>query len=466
MTTLFAVWFPFVVVMACYYSVQCQMATNLNSHAGEQRKVKIVRDIVEIKNSLHESIELDFSVYDSKDEFYVTVLSEDGYALCDGRVSRDSGHTNLTCKGVNESKLRYGENIFFITIYSLKKKEIYSQKAKYYYYYPNYRMVDTLGRSLLLKSAEFGNKMRGSIMIPFVIVEQILQTVNFPYDYHARFKSVIIQLGFRDAINKFASSIKNTWIIVIEKVVLFVGKYSILSRKHELTPLRVNTLRNFFAGLQLFSTIPVPFLGNRVLQVTLGISLVIFLLWKSFSVENMEIGALSFGPSSSPPPGKKTPFNTTQRLFQPPISKHTSILKGLGPFFDPSREVSQQLKMHSAVKHTAIKTKTNLRFTQWFGSMRNCTTQRLVLCIGSIVLLILRHPRYIPCFASYETGDGKSNCGSLPFIQANVNTDISNDLIYVTEPMSVRKLFVGGLAIASQNIIRMMSGRSLSGFSL
>lgn len=86
----------------------------------------------DVEDALKDAIEIDFSIYNRNDEFYITILSEEGYTICEGKVSRTI-LDQIHC-AYDKDVIKYGDNLFFITIYSLKKKEIVAQKTTHFYY--------------------------------------------------------------------------------------------------------------------------------------------------------------------------------------------------------------------------------------------------------------------------------------------------------------------------------------------
>ena len=86
----------------------------------------------DVEHALKDAIEIDFSIYNRNDEFYITILSEEGYTICEGKVSRTI-LDQIHC-AYDKDVIKYGDNLFFITIYSLKKKEIIAKKTTHFYY--------------------------------------------------------------------------------------------------------------------------------------------------------------------------------------------------------------------------------------------------------------------------------------------------------------------------------------------
>jgi hypothetical protein len=85
-----------------------------------------------MEEALKGAIQLDFSLYNKNDEFYISILTEDGYKICDGKLSK-SMFDEITCS-YDKNILKHGDNVFFVTVYSTKRKEIVMQTTTHFYY--------------------------------------------------------------------------------------------------------------------------------------------------------------------------------------------------------------------------------------------------------------------------------------------------------------------------------------------
>lgn len=95
---------------------------------GDVKEAKVAA----VENALKMAVQLDFSLYNKNEEFYISILTEDGYKICDGRLSK-AMLEKIEC-AYDKAMLRRGDNIFFITVFSTKKKEIVMQTTSHFYY--------------------------------------------------------------------------------------------------------------------------------------------------------------------------------------------------------------------------------------------------------------------------------------------------------------------------------------------
>eukprot|EP00600_Ochromonadales_sp_CCMP1393_P000188 CAMPEP_0174985466 /NCGR_PEP_ID=MMETSP0004_2-20121128/18355_1 /TAXON_ID=420556 /ORGANISM="Ochromonas sp., Strain CCMP1393" /LENGTH=592 /DNA_ID=CAMNT_0016238113 /DNA_START=67 /DNA_END=1845 /DNA_ORIENTATION=+ len=96
----------------------------------------ICHSLAESEQSLEDAIKgsltLDFSIYNRDDELYINIINEDGYRICDGRISRRNIE-QIKCT-YDKDLLRYGDNTFFITVYSTKSNNIILQTTSHFFY--------------------------------------------------------------------------------------------------------------------------------------------------------------------------------------------------------------------------------------------------------------------------------------------------------------------------------------------
>ncbi|KAJ1440571.1 hypothetical protein B484DRAFT_443345 [Ochromonadaceae sp. CCMP2298] len=85
-----------------------------------------------LEDAIKGSLSLDFSVYNKDDELYVNIINEDGYRICDGKISRRNLE-QIRCT-YDKDLLRYGDNTFFITVYSTKTNNIILQTTSHFFY--------------------------------------------------------------------------------------------------------------------------------------------------------------------------------------------------------------------------------------------------------------------------------------------------------------------------------------------
>ena len=92
------------------------------------------------EEAIKDSIALDFSIYNRDEEFYINIISEDGYKICDGRISRSS-LDEISCI-YDKELLRHGDNTFFITVYSTRRNNIVLQTTSHFFYDEEYSFLE------------------------------------------------------------------------------------------------------------------------------------------------------------------------------------------------------------------------------------------------------------------------------------------------------------------------------------
>lgn len=90
---------------------------------------KVERALEEV---LRKAISLDLSLYDRNEAYFIKIINQDGYEVCSGTVDRNQ-MKQLACEYKKEH-LKYGDNTFYITVFSKKNKTILFETTADYHY--------------------------------------------------------------------------------------------------------------------------------------------------------------------------------------------------------------------------------------------------------------------------------------------------------------------------------------------
>ncbi|RYH13650.1 hypothetical protein EON65_35120 [archaeon] len=85
-----------------------------------------------IQQALEKGVQIDFSMFNKHNELNIEVITEDGYQMCNGKVSK-TGSSQVMCN-YGKEMLRHGNNTIFVKVTSTKTNEIVSQSTKQFYY--------------------------------------------------------------------------------------------------------------------------------------------------------------------------------------------------------------------------------------------------------------------------------------------------------------------------------------------
>lgn len=105
-----------VVAVICLSGVKSAVATEDNA----------------IQQALEKGVQIDFSMFNKHNELNIEVVTEDGYQMCNGKVSK-TGASQVVCN-YGKEMLRHGNNTIYVKVTSTKTNEIISQSTKQFYY--------------------------------------------------------------------------------------------------------------------------------------------------------------------------------------------------------------------------------------------------------------------------------------------------------------------------------------------
>jgi hypothetical protein len=493
--------------LAVLYVVVVLLLASLNCGVQSQRLVgaastiqvgkvegknTVNHDLNQMRAALEESIEIDFSIYDSNDEFYVTILSEDGYTLCEGKISRDQSSTNLACQGVDESILRYGDNLFFVTIYSLKKKEIYSQKTKHFYYYPTPSMASYRRRSVGLKLSAISNRMvqlmKFGITRPIIVgMNALLSLKTGAITFVSSIGTIPVRLfkQFSDAITLLftpcLSRLGDASHALVSKILQtlnprrFCGK-EICDDKRNIC----GQLLTFFGNKREFWAKSPPRLWSnkhKILMTTLmGIFIIAIVLAQNHSKDSalfIETPS-SLGPPPSLPPPQNFKPSATSQLQTPKLHQDHDERKVNFPTFPANWKFHSTNPFNSSRLSSGSLRSTNQNvksvFHGWYQLVHNKTPslQHLTMTVGSVLLLLMHSKSSettIECVASYDSGGRQKTITNIMIPKLDEARSQELNLDEKDNSVLAKRLIVGTLAIAAQSLIGMVSGKSINGFS-
>lgn len=103
---------------------------------------------------LSDSITFDLHVTDRNDELHVNIINEDGFLICDGRISSiQQNGPPINC--VHDTKLlKNGENTLFITVFSTRRNSIILQTTRRFNYIKP--VLPLIQKKHLVKALKYG----------------------------------------------------------------------------------------------------------------------------------------------------------------------------------------------------------------------------------------------------------------------------------------------------------------------
>ena len=103
---------------------------------------------------LSDSISFDLHVSDRNDELHVNIINEDGFLICDGRISSiQQNGPPINC--VHDTKLlKNGENTLFITVFSTRRNSIILQTTRRFNYIKP--VLSLVNKKQLVKALQYG----------------------------------------------------------------------------------------------------------------------------------------------------------------------------------------------------------------------------------------------------------------------------------------------------------------------
>ena len=124
-----------------------------NVTASSEEKATYTSD-ASMEDILSDSISFDLHVADRNDELHVNIINEDGFLICDGRVSSIQQHVPpINC--VHDTKLlRNGENTLYITVFSTRRNSIILQTSRRFNYIKP--VISSVDKKLLVRALKYG----------------------------------------------------------------------------------------------------------------------------------------------------------------------------------------------------------------------------------------------------------------------------------------------------------------------
>jgi len=103
---------------------------------------------------LSDSITFDLHLTDRNDELHVNIINEDGFLICDGRISSiQQNGPPINC--VHDTKLlKNGENTLFITVFSTRRNSIILQTTRRFNYIKP--VLPLVKKKYLIKALKYG----------------------------------------------------------------------------------------------------------------------------------------------------------------------------------------------------------------------------------------------------------------------------------------------------------------------
>jgi hypothetical protein len=86
----------------------------------------------QLEEVVRKSISLDFSIFGRNESYFINIINQNGYRICSGTVDRNA-MKQVDCK-YNTEHLNYGDNTFYITIYSKKTNAIVFETTSGFHY--------------------------------------------------------------------------------------------------------------------------------------------------------------------------------------------------------------------------------------------------------------------------------------------------------------------------------------------
>ena len=104
---------------------------------------------------LSDSITFDLHVTDRNDELHVNIINEDGFLICDGRISSIQQNNGPPINCVHDTKLlKNGENTLFITVFSTRRNSIILQTTRRFNYIKP--VIPLVKKKHLVKALKYG----------------------------------------------------------------------------------------------------------------------------------------------------------------------------------------------------------------------------------------------------------------------------------------------------------------------